>query len=182
MSLGRQGSKAQNNSKWKKVKNATKGGSNTPHNMDYVAKRMLSARRLKINELKNELEEVNTQVVELRSENKVLKKQLYLQDKQLVRYEGEQSDMPAIIQRHAEDVRSCKEQLRRQKERSQKMEKKYKNTQDELDRTKRLLRKMKDLVDDKELRERDDLSRRLSKLEPEVEEKDARVKVNIYDS
>jgi len=42
----------------------------------------------------------------------------------------------------------------------------------------RLLRKMKSLVDDKKLRERDDLSQRLSKAESNITDKDDRITVS----
>ncbi|KAK2159587.1 hypothetical protein LSH36_150g02011 [Paralvinella palmiformis] len=146
-----------------------------PKSSDYITKRMLSARRMKINELRSENENLLQQVAELQKENKTLLRQQRITDKQLERYEGQESEVPQLIKRHTEEIRVLREQLRRQKEKYHKTEKKRNETDDELSRTKRLLKKMKGLVEDKELKERDELSQKLSKLESEVDEKTRKI-------
>ncbi|ELU05266.1 hypothetical protein CAPTEDRAFT_225671 [Capitella teleta] len=143
---------------------------------EYVTQRMLSARRIKINELKNALEDMNQQMLELKQENKIMKRQQHLHNRTIDRYEDQENDVTAIIQRHSEETRVLKEQLRKQKEKNAAAEKKVKNSEDELDRTKRLLRKMRGLVEDKQLGERDKLAQRLSKLEEQSHEKDGKIK------
>lgn len=138
---------------------------------------MLSARRIKINELKNALESMNSQMQELKQENKLLKRQQHMQNRTIDRYEDQENDVSSIIQRHSEEMRVLKELLRKQKDKYAKVDKKLKSTEEELDRTKRLLRKMRGLVEDKQLGERDKLSQKLMRLEEEMNEKDRRIKV-----
>jgi DNA repair ATPase RecN len=140
---------------------------------------MLSARRIKINELKNVLEDMNQQMGELKAENKLLKRQQHIQNRTIDRYEDQENDVSSILQRHAEEMRVMKEQLRKQKEKYLSNEKKLRNTEEELGRTKRLLRKMKGLVEDKQLGERDKLASRLSKLEEQMHEKETKIKVSV---
>ena len=140
---------------------------------------MLSARRIKINELKNEVEDLNLQLREIRNENKLLSRQQKLNERALDKYELQENDMPSMIQRHSDEVRALKEQLRRQKEKGRKADGKLRDTQDDLDKNKRLLKKMRELVDDKKLGERDDLSRKLSKMESDNDDKERRIKVSL---
>ena len=139
---------------------------------------MLSARRMKINELRSANENLLRQIEELKQENKTLLRQQRIADKHLERYEAQENDIPQLMKRHAEEVRVLREQLRRQKEKYQKTEKKLNETDEELSRTKRLLKKMKGLVEDKQLKERDALSQNLSKLEAEVDDKTRKIQVS----
>ena len=138
---------------------------------------MLSARRIKINELKNEVEDVNQQLIELKAENKTLKRQQFLQERALVRFEDKENDLPVLLQRHSEELRSVKEQLRRQKEKYQRADRRLKETEDELSHTKKQLKRMKKLVEDKNLGERDELSQKLTRAEIDLEDREKRIKV-----
>ena len=64
---------------------------------EYLTSRVLSARRLKINELRNENEELKVQLVEIARENKMLMRTANQQDKKLNLYEDQESDLPRII-------------------------------------------------------------------------------------
>ena len=152
-------------------------GQISPRQIEYVTKRMLSARRLKINELRNEVEAMSQQLEELRRENKTLKRDQFLREKALDKYTSHDNDMAALMSKHNGDMRVAKESLRKYKERNKALEQHLRDTEDELERTKKLLRKMRALADDKELGERDDLARKLSKAEALLDEKDRRVRV-----
>ena len=146
---------------------------------DTVTKRMLSARRNRINELRNQSEELTILVNELKLENKSLKRQQKLQDKALEKYEGQENDMSSILDHHSKEINAAKEQTKRYRDKLQKTDKKLKDTDFELDRTKKLVKKLKDLVDDRQLQERDDLSKKLSKAEAELDKKSQRLLVRI---
>lgn len=170
--MGKKGSSTKN-------KGSVAGGS-SPRNMEYVTKRMLSARRIKINELKNEMEDMSKQLIELQTENRNLKRERHIREKQLDKYAYQENDMGNVLQRHNSEVRVLKENIRKSKEKNHKLEQNLKHTEDELERTKKLLRKMKGLVEDKELAERDELARKLSKAESLLDEKDKRVRVRTF--
>jgi chromosome segregation ATPase len=173
------------NSRAKNAKPGLKGkgkGStqiSSPRDMDAVSKRMLSARRLKINELRNQVEELSQLVQDLKLENRTIKQDSRRQDKALSRYEVQESELPSLISRHSEEVRTLRDQLKRCKEKYDHSNRKYKDLDEELHRTRKQLRKLKDLADNKKLEERDELARKLTQTEIEMDEKDKKIRVRF---
>jgi len=84
-----------------------------------------------------------------------------------------------IVQRISEEAHALREQLRRSKEKYESKCEKLRTKSEELDRTQRLLTKMKSLVDDKKLAERDELSRKLTKAQQDIEAKDVTIRVSL---
>jgi len=84
-----------------------------------------------------------------------------------------------IVQRINEEANALREQLHRAKDRYETKCEKLRTTAEELDRTQRLLKKMKSLVDDKKLAERDELTRKLTKAQQDVEVKDVTIRVSL---
>lgn len=137
----------------------------------------MSAKMLKINELRNRIEELHSHVVELKDENKLLKKMQQRQEKALVKFEHEESDLPQLIQRHNNETRNLKEQLRRTRDKYERTDRYLRDAEDELDKVKSKLRKYKTLAEDKRLPEREELNKKMKKLDIEAEEKDLKIQV-----
>ncbi|XP_064627268.1 zinc finger CCCH domain-containing protein 13-like isoform X3 [Lineus longissimus] len=148
----------------------------SPRDMDAVSKRMLSARRLKINELRNQVEELNLLVQDLKLENRTMKRDFRRQDKALSRYEVQESELPSLIAQHSEEVRTLRDQIKRSKEKYENSNKRYKDLSEELHKTKKLLKQYKDLAEHKKLGERDELARKLTQTEVEMDEKDKKIR------
>ena len=110
------------------------------------------------------------QLQEVQQENKILKKQQRLQDKAIVKFQATENDFPQLIRRHSAELRAAREQLRVQKERNRALEHKLHDKNDEYEHMKKQLGRMKALVEEKNLGERDELSRNLTRAEAEVEE------------
>ena len=91
-----------------------KAGSSSPK-MDYVTKRMLSARRIKINELRNEIEDLQQQLNDKVTENRTLQREQHLREKALLKFESEENDMANTLQKHNAEVRVLKETIRKNK-------------------------------------------------------------------
>ncbi|KAF3849801.1 hypothetical protein F7725_019520 [Dissostichus mawsoni] len=91
--------------------------STPPKDLDLVTKRMLSARLLKINELRNSLAELQQRTDELQKENRVLRQLQMRQDKALQRYDDTESEISQLISRHNNDTHVLRERLRRTQER-----------------------------------------------------------------
>ncbi len=162
-------------------KASSKQGGSTPrtNDMEYVTRRMLSARRIKINELRNETEDLKTTVVELQQENKMIKRTNALHEKALGKYENQESDMPQVIQRHNEEVRMLRDQLRKHKEKFNYTDRNLHDKDRELAKAKKQLKKLQQIAEDKELGERDELAKKLSKAEIDVEDREKRVQVGF---
>jgi hypothetical protein len=85
--------------------------------------------------------------------------------------------MSGVLARYAEEVRVARESERKMKERAHKLEKKIKEQDEDVQRKNKLLAKLKSLVDDKSLPERDELSRQLAKATEELETASEKLKV-----
>jgi chromosome segregation ATPase len=147
--------------------------------MDGVVQRMLSAKNLKLNELRNQIDEMQTAFRDLKEENKLLKKMQHRQEKALVKYEDTEGDLPQIIARHQNEVRSLKENLRKTRDKYERTDRYLRDAEDELDKVKSKLKRYKSLADQNNLKERNDLQKENQKLQIDMEEKEIRIKVVI---
>lgn len=143
----------------------------------FVNQRVISANRLKVNDLHNKVSELAGELIELQQENRDVKHQLRIRERRLAQYEQQENDMPTLLHRQTQDMNVFREQLRRQKKRLDEKEKKLKNAHEELQRNEKLLRKMKELVEDKQLAERDELNTKLHKKESDLKEKQSSFRV-----
>uniref|UniRef100_A0A8C4RMZ7 Lebercilin LCA5 n=1 Tax=Erpetoichthys calabaricus TaxID=27687 RepID=A0A8C4RMZ7_ERPCA len=132
--------------------------------VDLVTKRMLSARLLKINELKNELSELQQRLDEQQKENRALRRLQYRQTKALNKFEDTENEISQLISRHNNE------------ERERTTDRRLKDAEEELYRTKSNLQKLRKLAEDKQLAERDELARKLTQTEQKIEEYERRVK------
>uniref|UniRef100_H3AQD7 Lebercilin LCA5 n=1 Tax=Latimeria chalumnae TaxID=7897 RepID=H3AQD7_LATCH len=146
-----------------------------PKDIDLVTKRMLSARLLKINELRNEVTEYQIKLDETQKENKALKRLQYRQEKALNKFEDTENEISQLISRHNNEVRTLRERLRKSQERERATEKRVKDTEDELYRTKSALQKLKKLSEDKHLAERDQLAKKLEVTEVKLQDSEQRI-------
>lgn len=148
----------------------------SPGSRDNVAQRVLSARRLKMNELKNEIELLSKDLFEMKKENVLLRRTQVIQERSLERFEDKESNLPQLIEGHSREVRALREQLRKHKESGERARRAARDLEDDLAQARKQLRKLQALVDDRGLAERDDLSRRVEELEASVDAKTDRVK------
>lgn len=148
-----------------------------PKDLDLVTKRMLSARLLKINELKNEMSEQQLRLEELQKENKVLRRLQHRQEKALNKFEDTESEIAQLISSHSNEVRTLRERLRKSQEKERTTERRLKDSEEELYCIKSSLQKLRKLAEDKQLAERDELARKLAQADARLEDNDRRVKV-----
>ncbi|XP_018425848.1 PREDICTED: lebercilin [Nanorana parkeri] len=148
----------------------------SPKDIDMVTKRVLSARLLKINELRNEVVELQMKLEEYQKENKTLKTLHFRQEKALNKFEDTENEISQLLSRHNNEVRILRERLRKSQERERNIEKKLKETEDELYRTNVALKKLKQLSENRHLPERDELTRKVEMMESRLDERERRVK------
>ncbi|KFZ45606.1 Lebercilin, partial [Antrostomus carolinensis] len=144
--------------------------------IDLVTKRVLSARLLKINELRNELTELHIKLDELQKENRALKRLQHRQEKALNKFEDTENEISQLLARHNNEIRILRERLRKSQERERATERRLKDSEEELYRTKAVLQKLKKLSADKHLAERDDLAKKLACAESRLEDSEKRIK------
>ncbi|XP_064364770.1 lebercilin [Dromaius novaehollandiae] len=144
--------------------------------IDLVTKRVLSARLLKINELRNELTELHIKLDELQKENRALKRLQHRQEKALNKFEDTENEISQLLAQHSNEIRILRERLRKSQERERTTERRLRDSEDELYRTKTVLQKLKKLSADKHLAERDDLAKKLAYAENRLEDTEKRIK------
>ncbi|XP_030171747.1 lebercilin isoform X2 [Lynx canadensis] len=143
---------------------------------DLVTKRVLSARLLKINELQNEVTELQVKLAELLKENKALKRLQYRQEKALNKFEDTENEISQLIAHHNNEITALKERLRKSQEKERATEKRVKDTEGELYRTKFSLQKLKKISEARHLPERDDLAKKLVSAELKIDDTERRIK------
>ncbi|XP_023662719.2 lebercilin [Paramormyrops kingsleyae] len=148
----------------------------SPKDLDLVTKRMLSARLLKINELKNELAETQMRLQQLQQENKVLRQLQLRQERALQRFEDTESEIAQLLSRHSSEVHALRERLRRSQERERATDRQQREAQEELSRCRAALQKLRRLAEERHLGEREELARKLEQVEGRLADSDRRVK------
>ncbi|KAM7395498.1 hypothetical protein PAMA_006988 [Pampus argenteus] len=150
--------------------------STPPKDLDLVTKRMLSARLLKINELRNALAELQLRTDELQKENRILRQLQVRQQKALQHYDDTESEISQLLARHSNETHVLRERLKRTQERERAAERRLKDSEEQLHRSQATIARMKKLVDQRELGPRDELNRRLEEARARAEEAERRIK------
>ncbi|XP_039638722.1 lebercilin isoform X2 [Perca fluviatilis] len=150
--------------------------STPPKDLDLVTKRMLSARLLKINELRNSLAELQQRTDELQKENRVLRQLQVRQEKALHRYDDTESEISQLLSRHNNETHVLRERLRRTQERERATERRMKDSEEQLQRSQGTIARLKKLVDQRELGTRDELSRKLEEEKTRAQEAERKIK------
>nr|XP_020661823.1 lebercilin [Pogona vitticeps]XP_020661824.1 lebercilin [Pogona vitticeps] len=141
-----------------------------------VTKRVLSARLLKIKELRNELTELHVKLDELQKENGVLKRLQYRHEKALHKFEDTENEISKLLAQHNDEMRVLRERLRKSQEKEQTTERKLRASEDELYKVKGSLQKLRRLAEDRHLPERDELARKLALAESRLDDSEKRIK------
>ncbi|KAF5896714.1 lebercilin-like isoform X3, partial [Clarias magur] len=148
----------------------------SPKDLDLVTKRLLSARLLKISELKNALAELQLRTDELQRENRLLKQLQLRHEKALHRYSDTDSEISQLISRHNNETHVLQERLRRSQEKERLAERRCTETDAQLQRCRDQLHKLQQLADNQRLGERDELARKLVHAQVKAQESERRVK------
>lgn len=143
-----------------------------------VTKRVLSARLLKINELRNELTELHVKHDELQKENRTLKHLQYRHERALHKFEDTEKEIAQLLTQHNDETRILRERLRKSQEREQAVERKLKTSEEDLYKAKGSLQKLRRLAENRHLPERDELAKKLSLAENRLGESEKRIKVS----
>ncbi|XP_076874738.1 lebercilin isoform X2 [Brachyhypopomus gauderio] len=153
-----------------------KGAGAPPKAADAVAKRVLSARALRVGELRNALAELQLHADELQRENRLLRQLQLRQERALQRRGDAEGEVAQLVARHANETRSLRERLRRGRERERAAEHAHREADANLQRCRARLQKLQQLVDAQHLGEREELESKLSLMQSRAQESERRVK------
>ncbi|NXE77599.1 LCA5L protein, partial [Cochlearius cochlearius] len=140
-----------------------------------VAQRISSARLHKIKELKNEIFDLQHQLEASSLENRVLKQLQCQHLKAIGRYEKSGSNLPDLLARHYDEVRSLRKLLRMSQEDERNTSRKLRKVEAELLKAKDALQALHLISEDKALAEREELNHRLSVLTEKMAVNDKRI-------
>ncbi|EGW12926.1 Lebercilin-like protein [Cricetulus griseus] len=142
---------------------------------DAMTHRILSARLHKIKELKNELADIHRKLEATVIENQFLKQLQLRHLKAIGKYVNSQNNLPQITAKHQNEVKNLRQLLRKSQEKERIVSRKLRETDSELLRTKDALQALQKLSEDKNLAEREDLTRRLTVLTAKMETNDKKI-------
>lgn len=100
------------------------------------------------------------------------------QEKALQRYDDTESEISQLLSRHSNEIHVLRERLRRTQERERVLERRLKDSEEQLHRSQRTVGRLKKLVDQRELGARDELARQLENEKTLAQEAERKVKVN----
>lgn len=100
------------------------------------------------------------------------------QEKALQRYDDTESEISQLLSRHSNEIHVLRERLRRTQERERAAERRAKDGEEQLQRSRATVARLKKLVDQRELGARDELSRRLEEEKTRAQEAEWKIKVN----
>ena len=144
--------------------------------------RVVLAKQEKITALSNQLTMKDREIEELKRENKLLKTVQYRQEKALDRFQNAEADLPQLVNRHAVEMMSLKQRLKKSQDGLQVAEHKLREQNEEMWKLKVMLNEVTKLSGDKHLLERDRLRQMLNKANEKLEEKTKRASVSTYTS
>lgn len=101
------------------------------------------------------------------------------QEKALRRYNDTDGEISQLLARHNNETHVLRERLRRTQERERAAERRWKDSDEQLQRSQATVARLKKLVEQRELGARDELSRRLEEEKSRGQEAERRMKV-IY--
>lgn len=126
--------------------------------------------------MQNEVTELQVKLAELLKENKALKRLQYRQEKALNKFEDTENEISQLIARHNNEITALKDRLRKSQEKDRANEKRAKETEGELLKTKISLQKLKKISEAKHLPERVDLAKKLASAELKLDDTERRIK------
>lgn len=129
--------------------------------------------------MQNEVTELQVKIAELLKENKALKRLQYRQEKALSKFEDTENEISQLIARHSNEITALRDRLRKSQEKERATERRAKETEGELLRTKVSLQKLKAISEAKHLPERDGLAKKLSSAELKLDDTERRIKVKF---
>jgi len=143
-----------------------------------LVNRVLSANRNKAKALHNVIFELQKHIEDLTVENKDLKRAARMQDRELKKLDNAEAELPQLMKKHGEELRVVQEKYRRQKEAADKARDSLKKREDDLSKTQDKLRKYQKMVKDKNLLEKNNLSKKVDELEKQVKDKNNKISVS----
>lgn len=150
---------------------------NGTNNNNEVRQRVLSARRLRMKTLQNQLADCQQHISELAHENRILRTVHKRQDQALNKYESTNAELPQLLHSHAEEIRIWQSKYKTLQQQNKELTFKMKQKDAQIlafsDQNKYLTQ----LNKDKNLEDRQKLTDQVQRMEMKLQEKDNEMKL-----
>lgn len=130
--------------------------------------------------LESRLSQLVKELAMERDENKTLRQIHYRQEKELMRVNNEEAELPRLLTKHSSEVKSLRERIRRLQETTVQKENKLNDQDKEIMKLRDRCKHYKDLCEMKNLIERAELQKKLTQTENNLEKRDSEILVSIF--
>lgn len=138
--------------------------------LNRVAVRVMSAQRLKNNDLQNRIAEMSMAIEKLKEENRTLKRVHHREEAALKRLENQDNDVARLIRNHMEESNALKDIIKSVKNDNQRINKMLIDKDEEIRTLKKRHDDMKKIMSDKKLLDSAELSKKLEHSETLLKE------------
>ncbi|XP_055373522.1 lebercilin-like protein isoform X2 [Condylostylus longicornis] len=142
-----------------------------------VRQRVLSAKRLRLKTLQNQLADAQLHIAELAQENRILRTLDKRQANALSKYENTNAELPQLLHSHAEEIRVWQKKYKNLQNQNKELAMRLKQKDDILLNLSDQNKHLTQLNNDKNLEERERLTERLNYLEQKLNEKENEMKL-----
>lgn len=149
---------------------------NNSNNND-VRQRVLSARRLRMKTLQNQLADAQQHISELAHENRILRTVHKRQDQALKKYESTNAELPQLLHSHAEEIRIWQSKYKSLQQQNKELTFKLKQRDAQILAYSDQNKYLSQLNKDKNLEDRQKLTDQVQKMEIKLQEKDNEMKL-----
>ena len=143
------------------------------------ASRLLSAQRIKNNDLQNRISEMHIEIEKLREENRTIKRVHRREEIALKKLETADTDITKIVKGYQDEINSLKQTVRKMHNENRKVNNNLLDREDEVRVLKKKYSDLKEILNNKNLIESSELTKKLEASEQEL--KDQRSKYQVFD-
>ena len=140
--------------------------------------RLLSAQRIKNNDLQNRISEMNIEIEKIREENRTLKRMHKREEVALKKLETQDTDVTKVVKGYQDEINALKDKIRKLQSDNRKINNSLLDREDEVRVLKKKYGELKDILNDKNLIESAELNKKLEATQQELSEQRSKYQVN----
>ncbi len=148
-----------------------------PEQYSKTAVKVMSAQRLKNNDLQNRIAEMNIELEQLKEENKTLKRVHHREEIALKKFEAQDNDIAQIVKNHMNESNALKEVVKKIKNENRKITGSLIEKDEEIRTLKKKQEEYKQILNDKKLLDSVELAKKLEQANNSLSEYKKKIEV-----
>jgi chromosome segregation ATPase len=150
-----------------------------PEQYSKTAVKVMSAQRLKNNDLQNRIAEMNIELEQLKEENKTLKRVHHREEIALKKFEAQDNDIAQIVKNHMNESNALKEVVKKIKNENRKITGSLIEKDEEIRALKKKQEEFKQILNDKKLLDSVELAKKLDQANNSLSEYKKKIEVCV---